>query len=256
MDEERRPSASITAGPQADALSPIPTPPWAGPQARRPKRAARPPLDREQIVRAALRIVDAEGVEALSLRRLADALGVTPMSIYWHVRDKAELLELVGHTVLAEIEIPLARGDWREQLRDVHRSMFLGLLRHPNTVDVLIGRARYGAGGLALFERILTILLGAGFSPESAFDAYLSLYLFTLGSMANASRTPEFREVQRQGVLYMLSLPVDRFPSIRAVAPVIGHRSPDAQFEIGLDVQIEGIAAHLAAAAPPAPEVK
>src|SRR5512140_1176538 len=94
----------------------VPAPPWAATPTRRAKRAARPPLDRDQIVTAALGIVDHEGVEALSLRRLAVALRVTPMSIYWHVRDKAELLELVGQAVLAEIEIPPGRGDWREQL--------------------------------------------------------------------------------------------------------------------------------------------
>ncbi len=224
----------------------IPPPPWSGARISRATRAARPPLDRSQIVAAALGIVDAEGIDAVSLRRLAEALGVTPMSIYWHVRDKAELLELVGHAVLAEIQIPAAHGDWRAQLREVHRAMLAGFLRHPNTADILIGRARYGPGGLALFERILRILLGAGYSPEAAFDAYQSLYLFTLGFMATSSRTPEFREAQRQGVEYMQSLPAERFPSIRAVAPVIGRRSLEAQFEIGLDVQIAGIEARLA----------
>lgn len=241
-----RPGEPATTDGGTEPLSAIPTPPWAGQQARRPRRAARPPLDREQIVAAALRIVDAEGVEGLSLRRLAEGLGVTAMSIYWHVRDKAELLELVGQAVLAEIEIPSVRGDWKDQLRDVHRSMLAGVLRHPNTADVLIGRSRFGAGGLALFERILGCLLAAGFTPDAAFDAYSSLYLFTLGFTATASRSPEFREIQRQGVLYMLSLPVDRFPSIRAVAPVIGRRSLEEQFELGLDIQIEGIAARLA----------
>lgn len=225
---------------------PIPPPPWSGSRDRRPRQATREPLGRERIVSAALALVDAEGVEALSLRRLAEILRVTPMSLYWHVRDKAELLELVGQAVMAEIEIPPARGDWREQLRDVHRSMMTGFLRHPNTAEVLIGRARYGAGGLALFERILSILLGAGFSPETAFDAYQSLYLLTLGFMATSTRTPEFVEGQRQGLQYMLSLPVERFPSIRAVAPVIGRRSLDEQFELDLDIQIEGIAARLA----------
>src|SRR5512143_3729893 len=101
----------------------IPAPPWAATPARRGKRATRPPLDRARIVAEALRIVDDEGVEALSLRRLAEGLGVTPMSIYWHVRDKAELVDLVGQAVLAEIELPPAFGDWREQLTDLHRAM-------------------------------------------------------------------------------------------------------------------------------------
>ncbi len=223
----------------------IPSPPWMVAAARRARRGPRPHLDRERIVAAALRIVDRDGVDGLSIRHLADDLGVTAMSLYWHVADKAQLLELVGHAVLAEIAVPPRAGDWRRQLRDVHAAMLRGFLQHPNTTGILIGRARYGPGGLALFERILAILLEAGFSEEAAFDAYQSLYLFTLGFMATSTRTPAFVEAQRQGVAYMLSLPAERFPSIRAVAPVIGRRSLEAQFEIGLDVVIEGLAARL-----------
>jgi AcrR family transcriptional regulator len=237
MKEMADDSDSVSDG----SLSP---PPWAEPRKRR-ARAARPPLDRERIVATGLTIVDTDGAEALTVRRLADALGVSPMSIYWHVTDKAELLRLIGEAVLDEVEIPPPAGDWRKQLHDIHRSMLGTVLRHPNTVDILIGRARFGAAGLTLFERILSILLGAGFSPEAAFDAYQSLYLFTLGFSAVSGRNPEFREGQRQGLLYMRSLPKDRFPSIRTVAPVIGGRSPGEQLEIGLDVVIEGIAARL-----------
>ena len=232
-----------------DLGQPVPQPPWAESRNRRPRRAARPPLGRDQIVEAALAIVDSEGVDALSLRRLADRLRVTPMSIYWHVRDKAELLDLVGQAVFLEMEVPPARGDWRRQLRDVHVAMFAGFQRHPNTGEILVGRARYGSGGITLFERILTILRGAGFAPDAAWDAYHELYLFTLGSMTSASRSHEFRETQRQGLMYMLSLPEDRFPSIRAVAPVIGRRTVEEQFELELDVTIAGIEARLA---PPA----
>ncbi len=228
-----------------DSAPAAPLPPWIGARARRPRRSARQPLDRAQIVGAALAIIDRDGVEALSLRRLAEALGVTAMSLYWHVRDKDELLEFVGHAVFGEMEIPAPRGDWRDQLRDVHRAMFHGFLRHPNTGDILIGRARYGPAGIALFERILAILLDAGLTAEAAFDAYQSLYLFTLGSMSTSTRSQEFREAQRQGVEYLGSLPSDRFPSIRAVAPVIGRRSLDEQFEIGLDIQIVGIEGRL-----------
>lgn len=233
----------------ADASEPgadisLPPPPWAEPRKRRP-RAVRPPLDRARIVATGLRVVDEAGAEALTVRRLADALGVSPMSIYWHVADKAELLRLIGEAVLDEVEIPPARGDWRGQLRDIHRSLLGTVLQHPNTVDIVIGRARFGAAGLTMFERILSILLRAGFSPEAAFDAYQSLYLFTLGFSAVSGRSADFREGQRQGVLYMRSLPEGRFPSIRTVAPVIGGRSPEEQLEIGLDVVIEGIAAQL-----------
>ncbi len=220
-----------------------PTPPWRTNVQRRARRGPAPQLDRERIVAAALRILDDEGIDALSLRRLADGLHVTPMSIYWHVADKAELLELVGHAVLAEIELPAPVGDWKAQLRDVHCAMFVVFLRHPNATDLLIGRARFGPGGLATFERILEILLDAGLSPAEAFDAYQSLYLFSLGFMATSTRSPEFVAVQRAGAAYMATLPVEQFPAIRAVTPAIGRRSLDEQFAIGLDVVIEGLAA-------------
>jgi AcrR family transcriptional regulator len=232
--------------PTSPANATVPAPPWRKPVQRRVRRGPRPQLDRERIVAAALQIVDAEGVAALSVRRLADDLGVTPMSLYWHVADKAELLELVGHAVLAEVELPGRSGAWKAELRDVHRAMLTTFLRHRNTTEILVGRARFGPDGLAAFERILVILLDAGFTPEAAFDAYQSLYLFTLGFMTTANRSPEFIAVQRQGAAYMLTLPVEDFPSIRAVTPVIGRRSLEEQFEIGLDVVIEGVAACLA----------
>jgi hypothetical protein len=123
--------------------------------------------------------------------------------------------------------------------------MLVPLLEHPNAVELMIGRARFGAAGVALFERILAILRGAGFSPQAAFDAYQSLYLFQLGFTATARRSPEFREVQRQGAIYLRSLDPARFPAIAAVAPVIGMRPLVEQYQLGLDVVIEGIAARL-----------
>ncbi|HYM83841.1 MAG TPA: TetR/AcrR family transcriptional regulator C-terminal domain-containing protein [Candidatus Dormibacteraeota bacterium] len=224
----------------------LPQPPWVVQRSRRRRPVDRKPLDRGRIVDAALRIVDADGVTGLSVRRLADELGVSPMSLYWHVRDKDEVLELVGQAVLGAIEVPAARGDWRDQVRDIHRAMYRGFIAHPNTGDLLIGRARYSAAGIGLFERILATLLDAGFSPEAAFAAYQSLYWFTLGAMATASRSPEFIQTQLEGLRYLASLPPERFPAIRAITPEIGQRSLEQQFEIGLDIQIEGIAARLA----------
>ena len=227
-------------------MTQVPDPPWRATTKRRTRRGPAPQLDQDRIVTAALAIVDADGVDALSLRRLADDLAVTPMSLYWHVADKAELLELVGRAVIAEVTLPPRVGDWRTQLLDVHRAMFDVFLRHPNAAELAAGRARFGPDGLAAFERILEVLLAEGFTPEAAFDAYQSLYLFMLGFLATSSRTPAFIEAQREGWMYMATLPEDRFPAIRMVTPVIGRRPRDEQLEIGLAVVIEGIAARLA----------
>jgi TetR/AcrR family transcriptional regulator, tetracycline repressor protein len=240
--------AGIQARAEGAGIAPepaLPAPPWAVSRERGARRRSALALDRDGIVAEALRIVDDEGIGALSIRRLADALGVTPMSIYWHVADKAELLELVGQVVIAGIVLPERVADWREDLHAVHRAMVEGFLRHPNVADVLAGRARFGGAGLRLFERILATLLEAGFTPEAAFDAYQSLYLFTLGFMTTAIRTAEFRQGQAEGLAYMATLPEDRFPCIRVVVPVIGRRSLDEQARLGLDVVIAGIAERL-----------
>jgi AcrR family transcriptional regulator len=239
------PNDSPPDGRPAGVLSSPPPPPWAQPPRDRRRRPPQAPLDRDRIVEAALAIVDRDGVEGLSIRRLAADLGASPMAVYWHVRDKAELLDLVGERVLEQIRIPDPAGDWREQLRDVHHAMLEAVVRHPNTADLMIGRARYGRAGITLFERLLSILIGAGLDPASAFDAYQSLYLFLLGYIATASRTPAFIEAQRQGVDYLRSLDATTFPSIAAAAPHIGSRVPREQFKLGLDVVIEGIAARL-----------
>lgn len=233
---------------QADPGRRLPPPPWARPGAdgRRRRRTDREPLDRARIVTAGLALVDAEGVDALTLRRLAADLGVGTMSIYWHVRDKEELLDLIGEAVLAEIEVPTTGGDWREELRAIHRAMLGAVLRHPNAVELTIGRARYGSAGILLFERLLGTLAAAGLDPVAAFDAYQSLYLFLLGYLATARRTPAFREVHRQGQEYLRSLDPADFPAISRVAPVIGRRSAADAFEVGLEVVIAGIETRLA----------
>ena len=202
----------------------VPAPPWRQQIQRRAHRGPRLALDRARIVATALQIVDAEGIPALSLRRLADEFGVTPMSLYWHVTDKAELLELVGQAVLAEIVLPQRRGTWTDQLRDVHRSMLAVFLRHPNTTEILIGRARYGAAAWPRSNASSPSCSERASRREAAFDAYQSLYLFTLGFMATSSRSPEFVAIQREGVQYMASLPIEQFPSIRTVTPAIGRR--------------------------------
>jgi Tetracyclin repressor-like, C-terminal domain len=98
-------------------------------------------------------------------------------------------------------------------------------IEHPNTHDALIGRARFGTAGVATFERLLSIPLDAGLSPESAFDAYMLLYEYLLGFAAVAKRTPEFREIQQQGVIYLLSLPARRSRRSPRRSSVIRSRS-------------------------------
>jgi TetR/AcrR family transcriptional regulator, tetracycline repressor protein len=243
-------AAPVSDAPAAPDQAPIPAPPWASGRDRQRRRRTGPALEREHIVAAALAIVDADGAAALSIRGVAAALDAAAMSLYWHVRDKAQLEDLVGEAVLESIVVPPRNPDWRADLRAVHQGMRVAVERHPNAVELTIGRARYGRAGVALFERILATLLDAGFTPDAAFAAYDVLYLFTLGYIATASRTPAFVSAQLEGLVYLRSLPADLFPAITAVAPVILGRSQAVRFDTALDVILAGIEAELASRGP------
>jgi TetR/AcrR family tetracycline transcriptional repressor len=221
---------------------------------RRPVRRVRKPmtspLSREVIVAAALALADEEGLDALTVRRLAERLGVTMMALYWHVRDKAQLLDLVGDAILAEIGLPEPTGRWRDDLRSLFHAARDGLRRHPEAAVLGFGRARYGPSGLAMFERMLSILATAGFDPEEAGLAYMALYTFLRGNWssetaarADSTSLGEFRE-------YLASLPAERFPRTVATGPGLFRRDPDAFFDYGLEVVLDGLAARTAGLEP------
>lgn len=221
----------------------LPSPPWLQRRAvRRVRKPAGSPLSREAIVASAVRLVDEDGLEALTVRRLAERLGVTMMALYWHVRDKAQLLDLVGEAILAEIALPDAGGDWETDLRALTRATRDGLRRHPNGAVLAFGRARYGPSGLALFERLLAILDSAGFAPDEAGLAYMALYTFLRGNwsseaagQAEAASLADYRD-------YLAALPADRFPHALATGPGLFRRGTDDFFEYGLEVVLAGLA--------------
>src|SRR5688572_1235709 len=101
-------------------------------QQERPSRGSQPALNRQQIVRAAIEIADAEGFEAVTMRRIASDLGVGTMSLYWHVPNKENLLELMRDELIGEVEMPdPPTGDWRADLRQIAYQTRANLKRHP-----------------------------------------------------------------------------------------------------------------------------
>jgi AcrR family transcriptional regulator len=146
----------------------IPPPPWV----RLPDRSARrrrDPISRDAIVAAAIRLLDAEGLDALSMRRIADELGTGAASLYWHVGSKDGLLDLVFDQMIGELEVPEpVPGQWREQLKDVARAQRAVTLRHPSVVRISIGRIPMGPNALRYSERVLAILRAGGLPPRLA----------------------------------------------------------------------------------------
>ncbi|MEU4237971.1 TetR/AcrR family transcriptional regulator C-terminal domain-containing protein [Actinoplanes sp. NPDC026619] len=154
---------------------------WLRPPSR--KRAGQPTLDRDQIVRAALELLDAEGLAGLSMRRLGTSLGAGATSLYWHVANKDDLLELVVDQVLGEIYIP-EPGDthWRMALSVMANGMRTALLRHSWVISLLGTKPTLGPNAMRMGERSLALLTGAGFSGLEVSHVSSMINAHALGS--------------------------------------------------------------------------
>lgn len=227
-----------------DERDALPAPPWLEKRAvRRVRKPVASPLSRDVIVAEALAVVDEEGLDALTVRRLADRLGVTMMALYWHVRDKAQLLDLVGEAVLAEMALPDRTGNWQADLRSLLHAARNTVKRHPNAAVLGFGRARYGPSGLAMFEHLLTILAEAGFDDEQSGLAYMALYTLLRGNWSSESSARLDAEQLVAYRDYLTSLPSGSFPHAVAIGPQLFRTDPQAFFDYGLDTLIAGLEA-------------
>jgi len=210
-------------------------------------------LSRESTLRAALSIIDEDGVEALSMRRLGHALDRDPMSLYRYAGTKAELLDGVAEAVLAELSVNSTDTDWAAQLRTVARQ-FRGLaLAHPNVVPLLVTRplatpiAMRPLGTLRPLEAILELLIRAGFSEVEALHLYRSFYGFIQGHVLNelqevVENPEETDDLLRLG---LHRLPIREFPRLRSLAPVLAAYDGAAELEQGMDILLTGLHAQL-----------
>src|SRR5918992_4282985 len=137
--------------------------------------AKRQPLSRRRILEAAVRFVDREGLEALSMRKLGGELGVEAMSLYNHVPNKGALLDGMVEVLLGGVEIPPRSKDWEERVRDGYRAFRRLAHEHPNVFPLLVQRPPETLDGAWLVEEFLQTLREAGFGAEEALHAFRSL---------------------------------------------------------------------------------
>jgi AcrR family transcriptional regulator len=231
-------------------VDPIPAPPWQ----RTPRQPAprREPITRDAIVETALRLLDRDGLDELSMRRIADELDTGPASLYRHVGSKDGLLDLVFDRVIGEQEVPGPDPErWREQIKDVARTMRATIARHPAIARISLGRVPTGPNALEYAERLLAILRAGGLSTALAVDALQLLMLVVNGfgleenveftSPGEGDASPE--EVVAMVRDYFRSLPPERFPNLVAVAPELTNVDMDARFELLLDLFVDGLVA-------------
>jgi AcrR family transcriptional regulator len=233
-----------------DVTSDMLEPPWWRPPKGRPRRRA--PLSREAIVDAALAILDADGVDALTIRRLGQELGTGAASLYWHIAGKDELGELVYDRIMGEIELPEPDpARWEDQLKDLAHQAYRSMLSHNDAVRLSIGRPPAGPNTLRIVEWMLALMRGAGIPDEPAayFGNTLGRFLDASVLEASTEAGPGNRQSDQNGGDmmrdYWASLPADQFPNLTALADTTFAASDtDALFEFGLDLLIRGLAAY------------
>ena len=221
-----------------------------GRRVRRPRGS----LTREAVVEAALAIVDAEGVESLSMPRLARRLDAGVMTLYGYVRDKQELLDAVAMRAIAEVRVArLDVADRQEILLNWGRGMRAVLLVHPGVAGVLARRAVVGTGIFRGVETLLGPLRRKGFDAEGAARAIYAVLIYTLGFVM--WETPRVREQPasayaaqwREG---FARLPEGQFPHVAAALPYLGTLASEEQFELGLQALVVGLGRADATACP------
>jgi AcrR family transcriptional regulator len=205
--------------------------------------AKRTPLSRERVVEAALELVDAEGPEALTMRRLGRSLGVEAMSIYEYTSGKDELLEAVMERLLEELELPLTSPlDWQERIRAVVDAWLRLAEKHPKAFPLLYRKRPFFPRDLHFPEEIYGALREAGFDEEATVRAYGAIALFVNGALMRGSpatsgtssrwdEAPPFDEAD--------------FPRIAELLPHAHSLAWRTLFDRGLDLLLAGLEAEL-----------
>jgi TetR/AcrR family tetracycline transcriptional repressor len=226
-------------------------PGWRTPSAPSP---ATEPLTLERILDAAGRIADADGLEALSMRRLGAELAAGATSVYWHVRNKDELLDLLVDRIIGEIvaEIAPAEG-WRQQMIEVANAARRVLLRHRHLATVIGSRPTLGPNALSALEWTIGRLREAGFPELTAALGANAIVNWASGQAVFEARDPmgpSVSDEERAAYLAAVAatfaaLPPDRYPNTVAILPIMGSISSDSQFESGLRWILDGMEAEL-----------
>jgi AcrR family transcriptional regulator len=199
------------------------------------KKPPRIPLTRERVLAEALAIVDSEGLEALTMRRLGEALGVEAMSLYRHVPGRAALLDGIHETILLDLEDPPRARRWTESVRTQARAFRSLLLAHPNALVLFATRPAVTPGSLRHVDSGLAVLRGAGFSVDDAISAFQTLVTFVVGhALSTYGPIPTD---ERSTPSYDLT----DLAALSEAAVALADHDVDAEFEFGLDAFVRGL---------------
>ena len=233
MSKSSRSQQSKTRAPQGKPSQP-----------QRKAAVRRTPLSREKVLRAALRMVDRHGINALSMRKLAQTLKVEAMSLYNHVTNKEEILDGLVELVVADIEAPSIGGAWKVAMRQRAISAHAVLMQHPWATMLFVSRMNIGPNMLRYVDATIGCLRDAGFSYAmtdhawNALDAYT--YGFTLQKLNFPLEPSEYASAAQQ---FLPLIPVEQFPYLNGLSQevIAGRHDGIQQLERGLDLILDGL---------------
>ncbi|MFE7744926.1 TetR/AcrR family transcriptional regulator [Nocardia sp. NPDC057455] len=209
-----------------------------------PQRTGRPArISRADIVASANAVIEADGVEKLTMRRLATELGCTPMALYHHVRDKEDLLRLLLNDYADSVVWPDLPEEPRRRVRVAARAMHDALAPRPWVVEILAADDLLGVSALWVTESIVDGFVAGGLSLERAVQAYRAVWHYTAGNLIVAARSarragqdrPTFR------AQVFAELDADAYPRLAALGSDYVSLAAQDTYELGLDALIEGL---------------
>ena len=224
-----------------------------------PRRGPRPALNLEAIARAAIGIADADGLAAVTMQRVAAALGVTKMALYRYVPGKAEMVALMIDIGLGEApRSGGAAGDWRLRLDQWARQMFSRFCRHPWALEATVGPRAIGPNELGWMEAAVATLAGTGLDGGEMLDvaATLAGHVRAIAQQRSAVAGGRPEQAMAAAITGLLHGRQERFPALTAAfGSAAGHGSQDKALDFGLACILDGVGLLIAsrAQAPPQP---
>jgi AcrR family transcriptional regulator len=220
---------------------------------QQPKTKRRAPLSRERVLKAALKVADADGIESLTMRKLARELGVEAMSLYNHVENKDDILNGIVDLVANEFEPPAATEDWAASIRASAISAHEALRRHPWACDLMMSPSlpRISFARVQYMDDLLRALREAGFSRDVVYTAYHALdahiFGFSLWEAGHSITTKA--DVSELVAKFLREFPFDDYPDVAEHIEMHMDDGPHREvrtFEFGLDLILEGLERALA----------
>jgi len=207
-------------------------------------KSVRKPLTRSRVLDAAVNLADEHGIESLSMRKLAQALGVEAMSLYNHVANKEDVLDGIVDIVAGEVEVPAIGDDWRQAMFQRAISAHSVLLRHPWASMLIVSRVNIGPAMLSYVNATIGCLCEAGFSYKmadhiwNAIDSYI--YGFTIQELNFPFEPSEYADAATQ---YLSLVPFEQYPYLNTLAQQVidGSHHGVHDFEFGLKLILDGL---------------